>query len=89
MTQEEFLAALGIKGKKSIEADKIIVETNDSNLYSAWYSILDKSDLVDLDPEATVIDMNEAKLTFIGDEYQVTILGDLENNVYKLLIEEL
>ena len=89
MTQEELLNTLGIKGERKVEADTITVKTNDSNLYSNWYSILDKSDLVDLIPDETVLNIDEAKLIYASDDYTITLSGDLENNVYELKIEEL
>ena len=89
MAEDYVLDRLGIKGERSIEADKITVTTDNSNLYSNWYSLLENSDLVDLDPEETLMDFDETRLVYISDDYRITILGDLENNVYKLEIEEL
>ena len=90
MTQEELLNKLEIKGDRNVEADTITVSTDNSNLYSKWYTILDKSDLVYLVTEETIMDIDETKLLYLteDDAYKVTLTGDLDNNVYKLIVEE-
>lgn len=89
MTQEELLDTLDIVGKRTLDNTNLVVETNDSNLYSNWYTILDKSDLVELSPTETKLDINDVSLTFFNDTYSLVLQGDLENNVYKLVVEEL
>ena len=90
MTQEELLNKLEIKGSRDVEADTTTVSTDNSNLYSKWYTILDKSDLVYLITEETIMDIDETKLVYLteDDAYKVTLTGDLDNNVYKLIVEE-
>lgn len=88
MTPEELLRALDINGKIEMEGADYVVNLGNSNNYSYVYSILDKSELVDLIPEYTVMDMNETKLVYESNDYVLTLSGDLENNVYKLVIEE-
>ena len=90
MTQEELLNKLEIKGNRDVETDTTTVSTDNSNLYSKWYTILDKSDLVYLITEETIMDIDETKLVYLteDDAYKVTLTGDLDNNVYKLIVEE-
>lgn len=90
MTQEQLLNILGITGgKKDVTEDSTIISTTDSNLYSKWYTILDRSDLVDLLSDDMLIDMNQTRLVYEGDEYSITLESDFENNVYKLTVKEL
>ena len=88
MTVEELLKSLDINGKIEVDGADYFVDLKNSNNYSYVYSVLDKSELVDLIPEYTVMTMDESKLVYTGDDYVLTLSGDLENNVYKLLIEE-
>ncbi len=90
MTQEQLLNTLGITGdKKDVTGDSTTISTTDSNLYSKWYTILDRSDLVDLLSDNMLIDMNQTRLVYEGDEYSITLESDFENNVYKLTVKEL
>lgn len=89
MSLTELLDNLNLADVGSYEDGVYTLTTNESNTYSRFYSALEASPLTELDPEATVIDVDSANLVYYTDDYKLTLKGDLENNVYKLMIEEL
>lgn len=83
----EFLKSIGITQEGSYENDsKYVVELVDSNEYSKAYSILDKSDKVDLDTDLTLVSNKMSELTYLSDEYDIKLIANFADDIYKIIV---
>lgn len=87
---EGFLTGLGIKElfDSSSKEDEYTIDLVDSDSYSRVYTILDKSDKVDLDAYSTTMDENGTSLTYLGDDWDLTLSANFEDNSYVLTVRE-
>lgn len=84
----EFLNQLGISLEGQEQDGKYVIDLGDSNSYSKIYTILDKSELVDLDVENIMMDEHTSQMLYLSDDFDVTLEANLDDGVYKLVIEE-
>lgn len=87
---EEFLKELGItkQGKKN-ENGFYVIDIDNSDEFGRIFSRLDKSDLVDEDEESSSITLDSANITYLSDDYTITLMADFENDTdYKLVMRE-
>lgn len=86
---EEFLNQLGIGGRFVKKSDgSVIMDLKDSNDYGKAYSKLNKSELVDEDPDASTITYESSNISFSNDKYIITLVGDFEADIYKVVVRE-
>ena len=85
---EDFAKELGIRKGGSLKGTQFIIDLDDSDEYSRVYTILDKSKLVDIVQNKTVITEDRSELVYEGDEFTVQLIGDMKNNRYQVIIEE-
>jgi len=85
---KEFLTQLNITKEGKLEGNKYIINLGDSNAYSRMYTILDKSELVDLDIENISMNEEESKMIYLSDDYDLTLDANFNDNTYTLTIEE-
>lgn len=83
---EKFAQQLGIKHPGELVNDKFIIPLMNSDEYSQVYTLLDKSDLVDLDPYSTLVTEKVSELTYIGDEYSVKLDANFMDDFYRVVI---
>lgn len=83
---KEFAKQLGIDVEGTMEGSKYIIELSDSNEYSRVYTLLDGSDLVDVDEDATLLTDNVGELLFIGDDFDVKLVGNFNSDIYRVVI---
>lgn len=83
---EEFAKQLGIKHPGELVNDKFIIPLMNSDEYSQVYTLLDKSDLVDLDPYSTLVTEKVSELTYIGDDYSVKLDANFMDDFYRVVI---
>lgn len=100
MEVKEILNALNIPDSKvSFKDNKYVVDLKDSDEYAHVYSVLDNMSNADIIDTGTVMDTDNVQLKYdVGNlsedvsgpltAYEVTLSGDLDNNKYKLEIEE-
>ena len=86
---EELLKNLNImlEGIENEDGDYEI-KIPDSNEYSKIYSLLDKSELVEEDPDSH-IEYEKALITFDNDEYSLIINANFEDDLYKLIVKKI
>ena len=86
---EEFLKELGIT-KEPTQSDDgtLVIEISNSNEYAKYYSLLEKSDLVDEDETSSQLTLEASSIQYVGDEYIITLMSDLEADTYQLTIKE-
>ena len=85
---EEFLNSLGIEGQLQKSKSSYVLDILDSNDYGKIYSILDKSDEVEEDPESSQVTLDYSSIQFYNDEYNIQLIADFENDEYRLTIKE-
>lgn len=85
---EDFAKELGIRKEGSLKGKQLVIELEDSDEYSRMYTILDKSKLLTLQQNKTVITTDRSELVYEGDEFMVQLIGDMKNNRYEVIIEE-
>lgn len=73
-------------GEMNDSGDAYIIKLKDSNEYSRVFSILDKSEHVDVDDEMTVITNLAGELTFLGDGFDVDLIGNFSTDEYMVVI---
>ena len=86
---EEFLKELGITKEPTLSDDgTLVIEIADSNEYARYYSLLERSDLVDEDETSSQLTLEASSIQYVGDEYVITLMSDFEADTYQLTIKE-
>lgn len=86
---DEFLKKIGINKPGEYSQDgSYVVDIDDYDEYGKFYSILDKSDLVDEIVESSQLTIHTTSLLYMSDEYQISLLADLDNDQYKLVVTD-
>lgn len=85
---KNFLNKLGISQEGVESEGKYVIDLGDSNAYSRVYTILDKSELVDLDVENMSMTEEESTMIYLSDNYDLTLGANFNDNKYTLTIEE-
>lgn len=86
---EKFIKKLGIKKIGHYEGNTYIIEFEDSDEYSRAYTVLDSSNLVDLDEETVLVSENSSMLTYYATNYECTLIGNFDKDVYRLNVKEI
>lgn len=87
---EDFLKELGITLDGHVnENGHYVIDIDDSDEFGKIFSRLDKSTLVDEDEESSSLTLDTANIQYMGDEYNITLMADFENDTgYKLIVRE-
>lgn len=86
---EEFLNSIGISGDFLVSEDGCLtLDISDSAEFSKIYSKLDKCEELNEDEDSTQVTYEASSVQFVNDKYTITLLGDLENDTYKLVCRE-
>lgn len=87
----KFIEDLGISTSdnpisKSDDKWEIVFDSSDD--YAQLYSLLTKSDLVDLVTDDSIFSESKSVAKFLGDDYDVTLEADFNNDTYTFTVEE-
>ena len=93
---DELLKAVGIskKGRYS-ENGSYVIDIEDYDEYGKFYAILEKAqenDILTLLDENSVINVHTTDVHYLTyddeteDQYEISLLGNLDQNIYKLVI---
>lgn len=86
---EEFLRELGIDRNFEVsDSGSYVIDLADSIDYGRMYSLLDRSDLIEEDPESSQITEDTSSVQYSNDDYTLTLLADFNEDQYKLTIRE-
>ena len=88
MEIDQFVKELGIPENGEYKDGSYTVALSGSNEYAAVYTKLDTSDLIYLDGGRTVFGEDGVELHYIGDKYDVDLVGDLANDEYTVTVKE-
>lgn len=85
---EELLKSIGITAKGEYTKNgSYIVDIKDYDEYGKYYSLLDKSDLDEVQDTAQIT-LHTTNLTYANDQYQVVLQADLDEDLYKIVVTE-
>lgn len=88
MDIEKLLQTLGLDNEYEHQGDKVVVHLKDSDQWMKLYNKLSKSDFADLDVDTGVqLDMDKWSAVFLTDDYDLTLLGDVDKDEYNLIIK--
>lgn len=87
---KEFLVKLGITQEPVEKDGNFVIDLYDSDEYARVYSKLDKSDLIEEDPEASQVTLENSSIQYISedDKYTLTLNADFDGDVYTLVVRE-
>ena len=84
----KLLSDLNLVGKGKEVGNKYVITMDRSDDFSRYYTMLDKYEGADLDPEGQVMSDNSIVMKFLTDDFDITLKGDLEQDVYNMVIED-
>ena len=87
--RKNFISKLGIDIEGNMADDGCyIIDLNEKQFFSCE-SILDNSDLVELDEDSSNITYESITKEYISDDYLLTLIGDLEGDTYRLTCKDI
>lgn len=85
---DEFLKNIGItEPGEFTKTGAYVVDIRDYDEYSKYYSLLEKSDLEEVQDTAQIT-IHTTNVTFTSDDYQIVLQADLDEDMYKLVVTE-
>lgn len=85
---EELLKQIGITTKGEYTKNgAYVVDIKDYNEYGRYFSLLEKSELEEVQDTAQVT-IHTTNVTYASDNYQIVLQADLDEDLYKLVVTE-
>ena len=85
---EELLKTIGITESGEYTKDgAYVVDIRDYDEYSKYFSLLEKSDLEEVQ-DTSLITVHTTSVTFASDDYQIVLQADLDEDIYKLIVTQ-
>lgn len=85
---EELLKNIGITEKGEYTKDgAYIVDIKDYDEYSKYFSLLEKSELEEIQ-DTSLITIHTTSVTYASDDYQIVLQADLDEDMYKLIVTQ-
>ncbi len=91
MNEQEYLKQLNINKSGEYSDDAYVVDLLDSTEYGKVFSILDRSDDLDIMQDNQVVTTEGSSLTYesLSQPYLLSLLADWEGNVYQLVVSKI
>ena len=91
MNEQEYLKQLNINKLGEYSDDAYVVDLLDSTEYGKVFSILDRSDDLDIMQDNQVVTTEGSSLTYesLSQPYLLSLLADWEGNVYQLVVSKI
>lgn len=87
---KEFLRKLGITQSGYYSSNNnYVIDIDDSKDYDKICSTLDKSDLVEENPDSSVINTSVSNILYVGEQFSLNVIADFDNDTYKVVVTEL
>ena len=83
---KDFIAKLGINLTGTMVQGDYVIDIPDSEVYSKIFSLLDNSDLVTESETQSVVNEENAVSVYENSIYTLSLIGDLENDIYTLVV---
>lgn len=85
----DLLSRLGIINAGSYsEDDTYVVDIENSDEYNKIFSRLDRSELLEENEDASVVDYDVTNVMYVTEGYTLNLIADFKNNTYKLVVTE-
>ena len=85
---EELLKDIGITAEgEYTKSGAYVVDIIDYDEYSKYFSLLEKSNLEEVQDTAQIT-IHTTNVTFANDDYQIVLQADLDEDMYKLVVTE-
>jgi hypothetical protein len=85
---EELLKSIGITAKGEYTKDgAYVVDIKDYNEYGKYFSLLEKSELEEVQDTCQVT-IHTTNVTYTTEDYQVVLQADLDEDMYKLVVTQ-
>lgn len=85
---EELLKSLGITAKGEYTKNgAYVVDIKDYDEYGKYYSLLEKSDLEEVQDTAQIT-VHTTNVTYTSEDYQLVLQADLDEDLYKLVVTQ-
>ena len=85
---EELLKNIGITAKGEYTKEgAYVVDIKDYNEYGKYFSLLEKSDLEEVQDTAQIT-IHTTNVTYTTEDYQVVLQADLDEDMYKLVVTQ-
>ena len=85
---EELLKSIGITAKGEYTKNgSYVVDIKDYDEYGKYYSLLDKSDIEEVQDTAQIT-LHTTNITYANDQYQIVLQADLDEDLYKIVVTE-
>lgn len=86
---KEFLRKIGIyKDGEFTDDGNYFIELEDDDEYARFYSLLDKTNELVEDEDASQLTQDNASIQYVNDKYTITLLSDYESDQYALICRE-
>ena len=88
---QEFAELLGIDiGGTYARDGSYVIDLGDANMFGRIYSILDNNEDLEYIETTSLLNVNNSSLNYrYGDEYQISLIADFNQDQYKVVIEEM
>lgn len=86
---EELLQQLSIEDTGEIKGGVYTIDIDNYDEFSAMYNKFEQSEVITKDSDESSFNMDEAHVVYLSDEYEINLNGDLNNDIYKLTIQEI
>lgn len=85
---EEFLNSIGINKRGTYSDDNsYVIDLSSDREYAKYYSILERSDKLDLLEDSSTVTFDNANVMFQSDDYMINIIADWNANTYKIVVK--
>ena len=85
---EELLKSIGITARGEYTKDgAYVVDIKDYNEYGKYFSLLEKSELEEVQDTCQVT-IHTTNVTYTTEDYQVVLQADLDEDMYKLVVTQ-
>ena len=86
---KSFLNKLGItQAGYFTEDDNYVIDLEDSDEFNNIYGKLDKSDLVEENEDASVVNLDVTNIIYFCDNFVINLIADFTQNEYKIVVIE-
>lgn len=85
---QALLKSLNITKEGKMSNNKYLITLDNSDEYSRMYTNLDKNGDTYLDPEGMIMSSSTSLMTYLTDDFDITLKADFDNDKYYLIIEE-
>lgn len=86
---EELLKKIGITAKGEYSKNgAYVIDIRDYNEYGKYFSLLEKSDLVNEVQDTAQVTIHTTNVTYVSEDFQLVLQADLDEDIYKLVVTQ-